>query len=467
MPTCLEFIDSMNPVDSMSGIPGNPLAPMVRKCSASASAVTPYHPTNSEHISMRRRNTHSSVPVTCAIFTGALVLGAAGSVHAADDRVDKLAKENAELKQRLEALETFATKEGLKPSGEAPKFVRSMSDITISGFVQASYFYNAENPADGKSDAYLWNASHNSFSINKVKLTLASKPVAKDAWDAGFKTSLIWGEDSPNLNTGSPAAGFEALREAYVEVNAPVGTGLNIKAGQLISLLNWESGDGGAANPNFSQGNQWWFTGNGPSAGLQLGYAFNETVDLKVRVQNGLFAGPVDGNQGKAYLASLGIKPNSKSWVNLIGWYSEENGGPDVMGGSVIGGYQLTEKLGTGFEFDYFSFDNRPSAAVDPKLWSVGGWVWYDFTSKVGVALRADFVDSPDMVLGPAVRPGAGITTPDLNGNLGSVTLTLNLKPTANIRIQPEIRYDYTSFSGGLDGKKDRFTIGAGVSYLF
>ena len=65
------------------------------------------------------------------------------------------------------------------------------------------------------------------------------------------------------------------------------------------------------------------------------------------------------------------------------------------------------------------------------------------------------------------MRPGAGIVTTDTKGNLGSLTLTLNLKPAPNIKIQPEVRYDYTSYAGGLDGKKDRFTIGVGASYLF
>jgi len=250
-----------------------------------------------------------------------------------------------------------------------------------------------------------------------------------------------------------------------VELNVPIGTGLNIKAGELISLLNYESGDGGAANPNFSQGNQWWFTGNGPSAGIQFGYNFTDKVGLTLRVDNGLFQGPVDSNQGKAFSGSLAFKPCSKAWVNLIGWFDSEGSGTEVAGASTIGGYQVTDKLGTGFEVDYFNFSS-PGNASD--LWSVGGWVWYDFTSKVGLAFRADYIDSPDagFGLGPAVRPGAGITTVD-SSHLGSLTLTLNLKPTANIKIQPEIRYDYISDSGSLDGKKDRIIIGCGASYLF
>jgi hypothetical protein len=117
---------------------------------------------------------------------------------------------------------------------------------------------------------------------------------------------------------------------------------------------------------------------------------------------------------------------------------------------------------------DYFNF-NAPGNASD--LWSVGGWAWYDFTDKIDLAFRADYIGSPDPALGfgPDVRNGlpANIATPAFGSYLGSLTLTLNLKPTPNIKVQPEIRYDYTGVKSGLDGRKDRFIVGMGASYLF
>ena len=429
---------------------------------------------------MKRRNPNSTTQRTAlrrallsACMGGALLSGGSTQLlHAQDSATDKLAKENADLKTRLEALEMAAKKEGILPSdGSSPKLVKAMSAITISGFVQASYFANMEPPDDGMNDAYLWNTRDNSFSLNKFKLTIASKPVASDKWDAGFRASMILGDDAPLLNTSghhgnlsTENSSFNSLREAYVELNVPIGTGLNIKAGELISLLNYESGDGGAANQNFSQGNQWWFTGNGPSAGVQGTYNFTDKAGLTARVDNGLFQGPVDNNEGKAYSASLNLKPTSKFWVNVYGFAEDATGGTETLGFGTIGGFQVSEKLGTGFEFDYFNFD---TAGISSDLWSVGGWAWYDFTPKVGLAFRADYIGSPDGVLGPAVRPGAGITTTDLDGNLASFTLTLNWKPVPNIKVQPEIRYDTTSYAGGLDGEESRFMIGAGISYLF
>lgn len=410
-----------------------------------------------------------------ACLGGALLsLGSPGGVQAQgvdSGKVDRLEQENKDLRTRLDALESVARKEGLLPSGSAPNSLKVLSETTLSGFVQASYFYNTSEPSDRASDGYLWNTTHNSFSLNKVKVTLANPAVERsgDAWDAAYKLSLIWGEDSSVLNTGSPSSGFEAVREAYIELNAPIGTGLNIKAGQLISLLNYESGDGGAANSNFSQGFQWFFTGNGPSAGVQLGYTFTDWLEAKVRVQNGMYAGPVDRNEDKTVIGSLGFKPSAAAWFNLIGFGGQENPGLEVKGGSVLAGYQISEKAVGGLELDFFNFDFTGGGSAD--LWSVGGWFGYDFSPKVGMALRAEYLDDGDGgglkgITLPG-RPGSAITSTDAAGNISSVALTLNLKPVPSIKIQPEIRYDRTTYKGGFDGEDDRFMVGAGVSYLF
>lgn len=419
----------------------------------------------------------SLTPIVSACLGGALLAGLPATnaqAQGADPvRMDKLEKENADLKKRLDALES---KEGMAPGKSY--VITGNSDIIISGFVQASYFYNTAHPKDGMSDAYLWNTKDNSFSLNKFKLTVASRPVETDKWDAGFRASLIFGDDAPQLNTAglNGTAGnssFNDLREAYVELNVPVGTGLNIKAGELISLLNYESGDGGAANINFSQGNQWWFTGNGPSAGVQATYNFTDKVGLTLRVDNGLFQGPVDNNEGKNFSGSLNLKPTGKFWVNLYGFYDDQPADTVTKGFGTIGGFQVTEKLGTGFEFDYFNFD---AAGTKSDLWSIGGWTWYDFTPTLGLAFRADYIDSPDGQLNPPVRPGSSggpglggaLTTTDTDGSLSSFTLTLNWKPVPNVKIQPEIRLDTTSFADGFEGQQNsRLIVGAGVSYLF
>ena len=65
--------------------------------------------------------------------------GATAQAQTTDsDKITALEKQNQDLQQRLGALEDMAKQQGILPSGQAPKFVSSMADMTISGFVQAS-----------------------------------------------------------------------------------------------------------------------------------------------------------------------------------------------------------------------------------------------------------------------------------------------------------------------------------------
>ena len=160
-------------------------------------------------------------PATLRLCLGGMIaVGSASFTLRADDpvRISKLEQENQEMKARLEQLETLARKEGILPADPTPpRLVTALSKISISGFVQASYFYNLQAPADNVSDGYLWNTKNNSFSLNKFKLTIASAPVeaSGDQWSAGFKASMIWGEDAPVLETGSSSPQIiEALNPA-------------------------------------------------------------------------------------------------------------------------------------------------------------------------------------------------------------------------------------------------------------
>jgi hypothetical protein len=399
-----------------------------------------------------------------AVLASSLALPA-WVAHADDSsKLEKLEQENQDLKKRLDALEAVAKSEGILPdAGKAPLMTK-LAGTTLSGFVSASYFYDASNPPNGKSPGYLWGyGKSDTFSLNKVKLTLASPAVERsgDKWDAGYRVSLIFGQDAPIVNSSSKTIGFDNLREAFVEANIPIGTGLDFKAGELISLLNYESGDGGASNDNFSQGYQWFYTGNGPSAGAQLGYTFTDWLDVKVRLQNGLYAGPVDNNNNKLVMGSIGVKPTGKTWFNLVGFVGRENAATTVEGGSLLGGWQATDKLHFGTELDYFIFDIHNNSS---PVWSTGGWISYALTDKVAAAVRAEYLSDTDGV----DASGDPLGFPVNNGqDIASCTFTLNFKPVPNIKIQPEIRYDHTSLFDGYGKKADRLIVGLGVSYLF
>jgi len=427
------------------------------------------------------------------IATGAClgaVIGGTATLHAQTnittndtDKISQLEQQNQQLQKRLQTLEDLAVKNGLMPSGDkaGDPPVSALSNFGISGFVTTSYFHDSSDPSAANGHiipGYLWNRVNDNISINKVKLTFASPPVERsgDKFDAAYRVSFIAGQDAPIVNSGSKITGFDYLREAYLEMNIPIGTGLDFRAGELISLLNYESGDGGAVNDNFSQGFQWFFTGNGPSTAAELGYTFTDWMTVKVRVQNGLYAGPVDNNSSKTFVGAIDLKPLTNLWVNLIGFSGREDAFSEyASGGELLAGYQLTPEFGLGTELDYFDFYNHaPTVPVgNNSVYSGGLWASYWFRPDLGLALRAEYLsdshgaDASGGALGLMNPPGTG-------QDITSLTLTLNYKPTPRIKVQPEIRYDHTSWSHGWDpvtptafSKQNRFIYGIGASYLF
>jgi hypothetical protein len=422
-----------------------------------------------------------------------MLLASRLAAHAQDSAMDKLEQENQQLKQRLDAMEDLLKKEGIQPAGNTTTMpVKAMSGITISGFVTSSYFYDVASTKDSHPVGYLWNTALNQFTLNKVKLTLASPAVDKDKWDAAYRVSLMYGQDAKVVNSTSGTVGYQAIREAYVDLNAPIGTGLDFKVGELISLLNYESGDGGAANDNFSQGYQWWYTGNGPAGAVQIAYDFNDMFGIKVRLQNGLYTGETDSGS-KTFVGGFYAKPDKKTSLAFLGFAGRQDFTPAwyLSGGSFIGTRQLTEKYNLNFatEIDYFHFGGFDSAldgvpgggANHGDFWSFGGWLTADLAPTVEIALRADLIDdptgfgtfwnspSPSSVEFPGA-PGfpSGVYTTGKGQDLSSITLTLDYKPVASIKLQPEIRWNHSSYmSAFAPGKRDQVIIGMGASYLF
>jgi hypothetical protein len=436
------------------------------------------------------QNTRQETLAVLSAVIGVIVAGGF-SAHAQTDTnaTTKLEQENSELRKRVDNLENILVKEGLKPAGSAAAAdppVSALTDITLSGFVSTSYFYDVGNHQDNHPAGYLWNTSLNSFTINKIKLTLASPAVDKTKWDAAYRVSFIWGQDAPITDTGSTHdPGFSWLREAYAELNIPIGTGLDVKAGELISLLNYESGDGGAANGNFSQGYQWYYTGNPPEGAVQLSYDFNDMFGLKLRLANGLYTGPVDTGS-KTFLGGFYVKPDKKTSLAFLGFDGRQDFSPSwtIAGVSFIGSRQLFEQHNVSFatEFDYFRFSGfnhdgagLASGASSGDWWSIGGWFSADLIPKLGATLRVEYLTDPTGfgTIYNSPPPGSdaafptAIYTTGAGQALTSVAFTLDYMATAALKIQPEIRWNHSSYPGSLNGERDQMIIGMGASYMF
>src|SRR5258707_9151104 len=103
---------------------------------------------------MKQRNRSTKHLKTAGVCLGMVVGGttlmhaqSADSPSTSTNQMEKLEKENQDLRKRLDVLEAMAQKEGLLPSGtKADPPVSALSDITLSGFVTTSFFHDSSVP---------------------------------------------------------------------------------------------------------------------------------------------------------------------------------------------------------------------------------------------------------------------------------------------------------------------------------
>jgi hypothetical protein len=393
------------------------------------------------------------------------------------------AQDNAELLERIKALEkrleekdaaakaTTTTKPEVAVPEEKPenKIMEFFGKTHFSGFASGSYIYNF-NRGD-KVTGRSFDVNHDEFMLNKLKLVM-ERPVdfSPDKWDAGYRADLIFGQDAQLIQSAGLNLGTHGdLEQLYGTINVPVGKGLQVSYGKMVTLMGVEVIEE-TANPNWSEGNQFLFVENFAGLGVQLAYKWTDKIDTQFRIINGWDV-VKDNNNAKSYMARIGFAPDAKTSIGLVGY-----GGPEQSGNSgawregvnLVLSRKLSDKLTAWGQLDYGHEDANSALprSGDAKWYAGGLWLSYDFCEKMGVAVRADYLKDED----GARTSGSPFTAPfpvNRGQDLSSLTLTLNWKPIKDLQVRPEIRWDHSSGDLFRGHRSGQFTAGVGVAYLF
>src|SRR3974390_2637434 len=169
-----------------------------------------------------------------------------------------------------------------------PALLTSLASTTLSGYVDTSAHWN---PGTGNANlpAYAPNGTPggtkaDGFNLNVVALTL-SKPVGEGDWGAGYNATLLFGPDAAGYNNsvGSAKSDF-SLKDAYVELRAPVGNGLDFKLGTFTEILGYEVYETGN-NPNYTRSYGYEIEPT-QLTGLIAAYQFSPTLSANAGVAN-------------------------------------------------------------------------------------------------------------------------------------------------------------------------------------
>jgi hypothetical protein len=147
-------------------------------------------------------------------------------------------------------------------------------------------------------NARTFDYQHDEFVLNAVKLTLEKDKDDSD-FPAGFRVDLMYGVDAMVLGgrrgiavaeDGDTAEDIENdssffLEQAYVNLGLPVGDGIDVKIGKMVTLIGYEVIES-PANANFSRSfafNLAPFT----QTGVTFGYNINEYITATMGLING------------------------------------------------------------------------------------------------------------------------------------------------------------------------------------
>ena len=342
--------------------------------------------------------------------------------------------------------------------GEA--MVNFLNETELSGFLSTSYLYNFSESEDAVGRAF--DVKHNEFAINKFKLAFDNTVEASDtAWDAGYRADVILGQDATIIKSAGLDLGDDAdLEQAFVRINVPVGNGIEVSAGTMVTLLGVEVIEE-TVNPNWSEGLQFLFVENFTTTGVQLAYKFTDSVDAQFRVFNGWDV-TEDNNNALSYMGRVGAALSDSTSLALLGYFGPEqaeNNSDYRSGGEIILNQKFCEKFNTYLQLDYGHEDG-----IDADWYGAGLWAIYTATDTWGIAARADLVDDDD-----GARTSGLLGFPELTEGgqtLYSFTLTLNLTPVEKLQIRPEVRFDFSDEDTYFDDD-NQITGGVNIAKLF
>ena len=343
----------------------------------------------------------------------------------------------------------------------------ALAGFKLTGYAAGSYVYSGRSSDDTMIVGRLYDRLQNRFMLNALALVV-DKPYDAARFSAGFHTELLIGQDATLIRSNGFELGTHAdLPHLYITLNVPTasGNGLQFKVGRIPTLLGLEVIETNA-NANWSEGNQFIYVENFTGTGLSVETKFNNYVDLQVRVING-WDQVSDNNNRKSLMGRVGLYPNALTSLALVGYWGPEQAANNTANRYGVEGL-LWRKLGktaVWVQGDYGA-EQANAALADPtqdaKWWALGGWVTYDPSATIGLALRGDYVNDEN-----GARSSGVLGYPPSTGQkFGSGTATLNIKAWPSAVVRPELRYDRSSLAT-FNGKKDQVSVALAVAYLY
>lgn len=378
----------------------------------------------------------------------------------------------------------------------------AVSSTTLSGYVSTSIIWKPGTSNAGiPGRAFDAPASkHDGFNLDVVSLTLA-KPLNDDAWAAGYTAQLWFGPDAVGFNTAAPslagAGGDLTVKQAYVDVRAPIGNGIVFRLGHFNYIGGYEMPDSGD-NPNYSRSYAWtlepashtgllatYKVSDALSLAVGIANSYNNGINWRAARFNGTPLGTAADESEKTYMGQIALtapesfgflKGATLSATAVNGLNNPSGSGGSVLSAGRFGCYQIggtmptpLKGLSVGASYDYM--DGPPLAFAAPNKAGYANaatlYTSYQATEKLKLNGRAEYTSATKGFWYPPGTSG--------HEKLLGLTGTIDYSLWANVISRLEARWDHSLTSdqpfGGTaaapGGQKNVVTVALNLIYKF
>ncbi|MEX0792031.1 MAG: porin [Pirellulaceae bacterium] len=349
----------------------------------------------------------------------------------------------------------------------------------INGWLSQGYTANPSRPASNFNNPLAFNDRSNDYQMNQLYLTMG-KEVNEDGrgWDFGGRADLMYGtdyfflesrglerrrDDSRHWNGDGPRDGGDAalyglaMPQLYVDAMIPVGSGLKARFGHFYTILGYESP---MAPQNFFYSHSQAFVYGNPRThtGALFSYSPTTCFTLSAGLTNGWdnFE-PIDGQHGFLLGAHWDNDVESMSFSLHTGDETTNDNNNRFVYSSVYT-RQLSQRLKFAFQHDLGvdqagALDNN-FEDKDAYWYGATSYLFLNLTRDFDVGLRAEWFRDEDNARIQQIP----IEPLFSGGNYYNLSLGGNWRPTRNIMLRPEARYDWgNTRSTGNEGAFNDF----------
>ena len=383
----------------------------------------------------------------------------------------------------------------------ANQVMTAVSATTLSGYVDTSIQWRPGTGNATGAGAFSGASKQDGFNLNVVKLRL-EKVLDESEWAAGYRAELLFGPDAVGYNTSANATGGGALaqdfsiKDAYVQLRAPVGNGLDFKLGSFSTIGGYEVFESGD-NANYSRSYAWQAEPT-QHTGLLMSYKVADALTIKAGVANTFSAGinartakSATGNESrKTYIGGLFLTaPESMGALKgatLTGTITKgfANGGGLLGATSDTTAYffGVTTPTGlagltAGLSYDYIgSQANKLTGGKSGYFNALGAYMSYQATEKLKFNGRGEYASSTAGVISGFTGGPIGANVVGGKEKVMAATLDVDYNLWANVVSRLEVRWDHDLSKrndGALfdtaagNGAKNQYLVALNVIYKF